>query len=621
MTLSKTKIKITHVANGTTDYIFVYDFRIDSVDDIEIYYDDVLQTPTPAFTNVTGLGSEAGGQVEFSAVPPACNLTIRRNVDLTQETDYLAYDSFPAETHEAALDYLMMVAQQQQELLDRQYIVGPSDVQPFIFSLGSIQHDSAGTALSIFVKNAGGTFQEMIKGTPDGPVELYYNDIKTLTTHGVGGEYGLLVRSLGGSTAAVVMQANEFILRNGAWGGTVQLKGYNASGAIRTLISCDPDNQVELYYNNNLRLWTTDVGIQVAGRGYFTRDGTDTVSLNKSVAGQYAAMSLGTAGAARWLFVCTNEAESGGNAGSNFNLQARDDSGGYLFSVIKVWRDLQQIWQQCNWNTKGYHVIFDETDGDSYIAADGTDDYIKVVCGNVTAMQLTNYGLILSAAKHLYMQNNTIIYCKNSADTTWNDMFRFNTADQLIINSAGFDTYFKGNVIIDVNAKKLYGRSTGGAVAQLIQMDGADRVALSQAGTEVISHGHITLADDIRVKWGNSTDMSMYYLGSSNLGILSIGPSTVNLAFQFWNGTSAENMCVMYPNAGINFFYNNNQKLGIISDGIYVTGHIKNNSGAWNAGHIILGGYHIWIDASGRLRIKSSAPTSDTDGTVVGSQS
>lgn len=30
--------------------------------------------------------------------------------------------------------------------------------------------------------------------------------------------------------------------------------------------------------------------------------------------------------------------------------------------------------------------------------------------------------------------------------------------------------------------------------------------------------------------------------------------------------------------------------------------------------------YYLWVDSTGRLRIKSGAPTSDTDGTVVGAQ-
>ena len=42
---------------------------------------------------------------------------------------------------------------------------------------------------------------------------------------------------------------------------------------------------------------------------------------------------------------------------------------------------------------------------------------------------------------------------------------------------------------------------------------------------------------------------------------------------------------------------------------------------SWEKGHLVIGAYHLWVDSTGDLRIKSSAPTSDTDGTVVGSQS
>ena len=47
---------------------------------------------------------------------------------------------------------------------------------------------------------------------------------------------------------------------------------------------------------------------------------------------------------------------------------------------------------------------------------------------------------------------------------------------------------------------------------------------------------------------------------------------------------------------------------------------IKIGDGAWNGYRMLLGAYQFWVDSSGRLRIKSSAPTSDTDGTVVGTQ-
>lgn len=42
--------------------------------------------------------------------------------------------------------------------------------------------------------------------------------------------------------------------------------------------------------------------------------------------------------------------------------------------------------------------------------------------------------------------------------------------------------------------------------------------------------------------------------------------------------------------------------------------------GLWNGSHLIQGSYHYWTDATGKLRSKSSAPTTDLDGAVVGTQ-
>jgi hypothetical protein len=42
--------------------------------------------------------------------------------------------------------------------------------------------------------------------------------------------------------------------------------------------------------------------------------------------------------------------------------------------------------------------------------------------------------------------------------------------------------------------------------------------------------------------------------------------------------------------------------------------------GTWNGGRLQLGNYHLWVDATGALRVKSGAPASDLDGTVVGAQ-
>lgn len=68
---------------------------------------------------------------------------------------------------------------------------------------------------------------------------------------------------------------------------------------------------------------------------------------------------------------------------------------------------------------------------------------------------------------------------------------------------------------------------------------------------------------------------------------------------------------------------NGNVGVGTTSPGekLEVNGNVKIGSGGYNNGHLRLGNYHLWVDSTGDLRIKSSAPTSDTDGTVVGTQS
>lgn len=62
---------------------------------------------------------------------------------------------------------------------------------------------------------------------------------------------------------------------------------------------------------------------------------------------------------------------------------------------------------------------------------------------------------------------------------------------------------------------------------------------------------------------------------------------------------------------------------------IYTEGRVRFDAGsngvqlissAWNYNPLRLGAYYLWVDATGDLRIKNGAPTFDTDGTVVGTQ-
>ena len=58
-----------------------------------------------------------------------------------------------------------------------------------------------------------------------------------------------------------------------------------------------------------------------------------------------------------------------------------------------------------------------------------------------------------------------------------------------------------------------------------------------------------------------------------------------------------------------------------LTDGADTTfGNLTFQGGGWNTAHPVLGTYHLWVDATGDLRIKNGAPTLDLDGTIVGTQ-
>lgn len=75
---------------------------------------------------VSGAGGATGTVTLASALFAGQSLTILRNVPYTQTADYVDNDSFPAESHEAALDLLTMQTQQNKEIIDRSIVVSPT---------------------------------------------------------------------------------------------------------------------------------------------------------------------------------------------------------------------------------------------------------------------------------------------------------------------------------------------------------------------------------------------------------------------------------------------------------------------------------------------------------------
>jgi len=138
MSVSSTNTKVSLPANGTA-HSFAYNFKIFADADLQVIVRSAAGTETVKTLNthyiVTNAGSESGGNVLFKFNTGTTSdahfsstdqrpqdgetVVMARNLTLTQGTDYIANDPFPAESHEDALDRLTFIAQQQQEELDR----------------------------------------------------------------------------------------------------------------------------------------------------------------------------------------------------------------------------------------------------------------------------------------------------------------------------------------------------------------------------------------------------------------------------------------------------------------------------------------------------------------------
>ena len=115
---------------------------------------------------------------------------------------------------------------------------------------------------------------------------------------------------------------------------------------------------------------------------------------------------------------------------------------------------------------------------------------------------------------------------------------------------------------------------------------------------------------------GNSFDCS----GASTYPIAAYGGNPARFMFHS-NQIRYPSVDVWVPSTG--YFAGNWRRMGDVTDAYQ---SVRMISSAWNAMSATgetafrLGVFRLWVDSSGRLRIKNGAPTSDTDGTVVGTQ-
>ena len=111
MTVSSTTLKNSYTASSSQT-TFAYAFKIFADGDLKVYVNGTLKTLTTHYT-VTNAGVTAGGNVVFgTGLTSGDKVIIQRDLALTQSTDYVENDPFPADSHETALDRLTFIVQQ-----------------------------------------------------------------------------------------------------------------------------------------------------------------------------------------------------------------------------------------------------------------------------------------------------------------------------------------------------------------------------------------------------------------------------------------------------------------------------------------------------------------------------
>lgn len=88
--------------------VYYFTFQALAADDVKTYVDDVLGAPVVTL-NADQIASP-GGHVTFASAA-AGEVVIRREIVLDQRTEYVVGSAFPAATHEAALDRVVMQVQ------------------------------------------------------------------------------------------------------------------------------------------------------------------------------------------------------------------------------------------------------------------------------------------------------------------------------------------------------------------------------------------------------------------------------------------------------------------------------------------------------------------------------
>lgn len=258
MTIETTTSRVQYDTNGTTGPWTVPFYFLEDGDLLVTYADTDGAEDTLALTtdySVTGAGVQAGGTVTtVTAYTAGGTITITRSVSALQEVDYVETDSFPAATHEMALDRLTMLAQQQQEASERALHFPISDntsgelPTPVARASKLLGFDSAGVPATYGFGSEPGSYTAPITGAQERTVEDRLGERLSIIDRGAStgasastntAAIQALIDALPDEGGSIFVPDGEFTVNGGANGG-IRLDGTNGDKSNVTIYGNGP---------------------------------------------------------------------------------------------------------------------------------------------------------------------------------------------------------------------------------------------------------------------------------------------------------------------------------------------------------------------------------------------
>ncbi|MDX1700843.1 MAG: hypothetical protein R3250_09510, partial [Melioribacteraceae bacterium] len=217
------------------------------------------------------------------SVAPAVGetLTITRNITLSQETDYVENDNFPAQSHENALDKLTMITQQLNEVdtrslkLVKSENIGNISLEIPVIPDSYLRWNSAGDTLENFPTLAG--LEEIYFGD-DIVLKATDRGIDIFDASGAPGNRPKVILKSDVNAELVTLQSllGDAYLNVDTNGGHMYITGKNSSGLPRTFVEFNPDTNLNFIHPETDEVMLGTVFVD-GKRGIFLASGSVSI--------------------------------------------------------------------------------------------------------------------------------------------------------------------------------------------------------------------------------------------------------------------------------------------------------------------------------------------------------